>query len=274
MGCLKRLLTCGCFFTLSNVFLLGWLVLFLAESRNADARKVREVPVKTLAEALTSDGPAWVKVRVEPASGATLLQCGGSPALWIRRQGSEMHTQEIRRQGKWQLRNVWKSFHEPPETIPIDLKADSALVTISNWVGIEIWPDLLHMRRENRYTGAENPMETGTDTAAVASDPDPDILSTAPVGGAETASTGMVVKRKMEEVFLPPGTEAWALGLFEKGVPQVFLRDRFFLTGLGRDRFAQELEMDIGVSWHYSWFLVLGWGIFGLLFLRTLLKTS
>ncbi|MBF0502647.1 MAG: hypothetical protein HQM09_21095, partial [Candidatus Riflebacteria bacterium] len=71
------LLSLGCF--------AGWVILSLiiADSEKRSG-KALSVPEKSMSEALRDDGPAWVRVRLECASGAMPLFCGTQKCLWLR----------------------------------------------------------------------------------------------------------------------------------------------------------------------------------------------
>ncbi|HNV71585.1 MAG TPA: hypothetical protein PKO06_17910, partial [Candidatus Ozemobacteraceae bacterium] len=156
MGCLKRFLLCGCAGTLALVFLAGGILGLLAQSLRQNSLQARSAPVKTLFEALNSDGPAWVRVRLEPASASEVLRCGETPAVWVSFQGRELVTQEIRRGGAWRMRSVWKKPAVEARTVPVLLKTDAAQFLLTDWLGVEPWPDLFQRRRITDYLNAEN----------------------------------------------------------------------------------------------------------------------
>lgn len=204
-------------------------------------------PVKNLKTALSQDGPAWVKVRLEVASGSEPFEFAGQKCLWKKRSGRQVESQEIRKDGKWTVRKAWKPIREDAQTVPLRLVDDSTEVAVNNWIGIEVCQDLLQIRADSQPLAEALPE---SDTA-----------------------TGTIT-RNLIESFLTPGKEAWALGKFVRGKPQVYLRDRFYLTGLGPEGFAKTFltTPDI-INQIKMVFFGLG-TLFGFLFFRNLLKKA
>ena len=80
--------------------------------------------------------------------------------------------------------------------------------------------------------------------------------------------------RNLRESFLLAGTEAWVFGTFVQGKPQVYLKDRFYLTGLGKERFAKDLDF-AQPGWKQAQYVFCLLGLLsGFFFFRTLLKKS
>ncbi len=273
MGCLKRLLLCSFLGLTSLVFLLGSLAGLILDRMNQDSRLAREAPRKSLFEAMNSDGPAWVRVFIEPASESVPLRCGDDQAVWVSFRGRELVTQEIRRGGVWRMRSVWKERIGEAQTIPVVLKSDSAQFRLNDWVGVEPWPDLLRRRKLTQFVSAEHPDGEPDEREwdVVAS------VSTAVASSAEAGlrvKAGTVLKREGEDAYVPAGIEVWTLGKWHQSSPQVYVRDRFYLTGLGPENFATALEPPH--AWVASFVRPCGIIslVFGVLFFRFLLKTS
>jgi hypothetical protein len=244
MGCLWRAFLLFSFASSAVGSLLGFLVFFFI-GRNADAMNttILGTEIKPLKAALVQDGPAWVKVTIRVASGAESLNCAGQKAVWMKRKGERKVTEDIRRGGKWETREIWKFLSADPQTVPVKLAADQAEVEIRDWKGIHVSEDLLQVRRD----------EHGMLEASLSP------------GATETV-------RCYEEAYLPEGAELWAFGAFIKGRPQVLVRDKFFLTSLGRENFAKQHQFGVEFFLH-KWGLFVSFLVFAFLFLRTLLKS-
>jgi len=216
MGCFFRILGSVCFFLVA--FLCFSLFLgacfFSSESMRA-AEEALTAPQKDLSAALTSDGPAWIKVKLDVASGSDRMLCGGQPALWIRTERFEPQIEDIRSQGAWVQRNAVKQVSDEKKVVPMALTSGSSSLIIRDWNGIEIRPDLLRIRSDEAPLTAEAPV---------------------------TASGDAIMRSRIQESYLPAGTEAWVLGKFERGIPKVYVNGKFYLTGLGPERFSKELS--------------------------------
>lgn len=273
MGCLKRLLLCSFFGSMTLVFLLGALAGSILDRMNLDSRLAREAPRKTLFEAMNNDGPAWVRVCLEPASDSAPLLCGNERAVWVSFRGRELVTQEIRRGGVWRMRSVWKERVGEAQTTPILLKTEAAQFRLNDWVGVEPWPDLLRRRKLTHDVSAEHsdgePDEREWDVDASAT-----TAVASPADAIQWAKAGTVLKREGEDAYVPAGIEVWALGRWQQSMPQVYVRDRFFLTGLDPDHFATALEPPYAWLASFVWPCVIVSFLCGGLFFRFLLKTS
>lgn len=210
MRCLSWILIIGLF--VAGLGLAGVAgVAFLIDSQTIElAGLAREAPNRALRDVLTNDGVAWVKVRLEPASGSVPLLCAGQPCLWVRLEEYQTVMEPIRTGGQWTKRPFERPTKDEKKSIPFDLVDGGNRITIADALGVKIWPDLLQERRTE--LPAELPPDTGSATPA----------------------------RRLES-FLPVGVEAWALGRFEGGVPKVLKTGQFVLTGLGPERFNKTL---------------------------------
>jgi len=246
MGCLARLFSLFFWFSLSLLFLAFWGGIAFFDAGNQETASVAlKTEVKELKQALEQDGPAWVKVKIFPASEKNLLECGGQPCLWKRKRGSEKYIEQIRLGGKWVTREVWKPVREDPQTVPIKFVARDAEVQVNDWIGIELFPDLLRVRNVSSTLLPEKPLPK--------------------IGKTEIYSD-------LREEFLPPYIEAWAFGKFVHGKPQVFQNDRFYLTGLGKERFATTFSTKLGSLKTFGTISGFLGAVFGILFFRKLLQ--
>ena len=249
MGCLWRFIALIALGILAIQCLLVFVGLHYF---TGDSRRMAEVALATeekdLKRALAEDGPAWVKVRLEPASGSPALECAGRACLWKTVSGEELETQDIKKNGQWTKVQVWKRLREEPQNVPFKLVSRDTEVVIDNWLGIEVRQDLLQMRAD----------ETARESSSFH-------VPEKPEGK---------MRRNVRESFLLAGTEAWVFGKFVQGKPQVYLKDTFYLTGLGKERFAKDLDFS-QPGWKQAEYVfgLLGL-LFGFFFFRTLLKKS
>ena len=254
MSCFWRIFSLCLWGSLAFVCFAGFAFVRFLDSDNRNfAELARKTEIKDLKTVLSQDGPAWVKVRLEAASFSQILESGEQKCLWKHRKGEELFVEQIRKGGKWEQREVWKTIREEPSTVPIKLVSGEAEIAITDWLGIEVSSDLVQERFiESKRPAAEMPPKFDD--------------------SATLKRTGYF--RNVREEFLLPGLEAWALGKFLNGKPHVFLKDRFYLTGLGPERFALTLENQLGLAKK----IVNGSGILGIIFLlfffRTLLKNK
>jgi len=167
-------------------------------------------PTRNLHEVQQTDGDAWVKVRLEPASNAVILVCAGQKCLWFRTEEYRMVMDDIRHGGKWTKRLLERPLKDEKKSIPFDLVDGEARVTVFDALGVSIWPDLLQERRTAFPADAQ--IEGGI------------------------SSPGRRV-----ETFLPSGAEGWVLGKFESGKPKVLETGQFILTSLGPERFGKTI---------------------------------
>jgi hypothetical protein len=246
MGCALRAVRLGLLWCFAGTFLgaAGFLYFFTNLER-VRANQAMETPEKSLRQALNEDGPAWVRVTIEPASGAVPLKCGMQDCVWKRVEGSYLKEQRIKKGGEWTTREVFQPLRQRAENIPVVLRGDGTTLAIDNWLGVQVGAELLHVRSDEsqRHSLAE-------------------------------IGSGVLEVKDYREHFLPVGTEMWILGKFEQGRPQVFLDDSFHLTGFGKERFTEGI---LGKSRLYvalMKILALLGVVFLAVFFRTLLKKS
>ncbi len=222
-------------------------------------------PTRSLAQALGTDGVAWVKVRFELASGATPLVCAGQPCLHIRTEEYRTDVDDIRIGGTWTRRLVERLASDAKQFVAFDLVDGATRLTIDDPLGVKVWSDLLQERREFVWpeahaaptataTGTATATATGTTTAedqgsesvgrdghSVVFNPDPMAVATDSAGDLHPDS-GLVDGRiRRVEAYLPVGAEGWVLGRFVGGRPQVLDNGMFVLTSLGPERFGKTM---------------------------------
>ncbi len=213
-----------------------------------DAEIARETEIKELKTALVQDGPAWVKVKIEPASPSHVLECGNQKGLWKLRKGEEQFVEVVPFGGDRKLRRVWKFIQEEPLSVPFKMVSGETEITVSEWWGIEGMPDLL----QARFFFTKPLVELPQDSRGL-------------------MKTGLT--RNLREEFLLSGLEAWAFGKFVNGKPQVYLNGKFYLTGLSPEGFATNLENGFGARVVGNFLGILGI-VFLLLFLKIFLKNK
>ena len=182
----------------------GLALEWVAGGRLARARAARETPEKPLRQVLVEDGPAWVRVTLQPVEGGQTIPCAGIPCLWTRREGFRTVVEDLKRDGRWIKHERRRFFRELPRAVYFRLVDGSDTLVMSDWVGVDVGTDLQHTRAD------------------------------------ELASPALQVR----EAFLPAGTEAWVCGDFRGGDPRGHIDGKFLLTGLGRERWARDCEGD------------------------------
>lgn len=193
-------------------FIVTGIVLeWVAGEKLVRAELARKAPEKQLRQVLGEDGPAWIRVRLEPASAGRTLTCAGVSCLWTRREGFKTVIDDIKRDGKWTKRERRQFFRDNPVGVPFNLVDGQDVIGMDDWIGVEVAHDLMQMR---------------ADENAIASE----------------ASSEKPLPIVVRETFLAAGADAWGCGEFKNGRAQGYIGGTFILTGLGRDRWARECE--------------------------------
>ncbi|MFZ2956358.1 MAG: hypothetical protein WA705_05665 [Candidatus Ozemobacteraceae bacterium] len=315
----------GCFRWFKVGALIGFTVfclvggailgLFVGD-REKRAEQALAAKEKSLAEALREDGPAWVRVRLELASGATHVLCGTQKCLWMRAEGLRRKTREVKRDGVWKTEERLRRFRDQPITAPmLMIGANGASVKVSDWLGIEVCEDLVQVRidqaaaqnsildlvqgsnpssKMNASLSSNVSSNLGSDTNAnvnlnissdtssrLSSNVSSDTNSNSGSNVSSNSGLNMVPEKPfrerevIRESYLLDGIEAWAFGEFIKGTPHVLADGKFYLTGLGRERFAKQIAwLDLGRARLFVRFLMVAGIISGLLLAWTLLHSD
>lgn len=232
MGCLIRgVVGSVCFFSL--VFsAMGYIGMQIVNAERDEAGKLAAAAVqKRLDEVLRQDGPAWVKGRLELASGAAPILCGEQPCLWKRTERYESMVEDIRKAGEWTKRHAFRKVKDEVTGAPFEMADGPAMLRFDNWLGIKPWNDLLQVRQ---------------DQAPIVS----------PI--AETLPASATVAWRVKEQFLLAGQDVWLLADFKGGTAQGYVNGTVYLTGLGPERFAADLTSGGELSDTMKWVFLIG----------------
>lgn len=232
MGCLIRgIVGVVCFFSL--VFsAMGYIGMQIVNAEREEAGKLAAVAVqKRLDEVLRQDGPAWVKGRLELASGAAPILCGEQPCLWKRTERYESMVEDIRKAGKWTKRYAFRKLKDDVNGVPFEMTEGPARLRFGDWLGIKPWDDLLQVRQDQAP-----------------------IVSTM----AEALPASATVSWRVKERFLLAGQEVWLLANFKGGTAQGYANGVVYLTGLGPERFTAALTSGSDLSDTMKWVFLIG----------------
>lgn len=232
MGCLVRwIVGVVCIFSL--VFsAMGYLGMQIVNSEKEEAGRLAETAVeKRLDEAVKLDGPAWVKGRLELASGTTLIRCGEQDCLWVRTERFETLKEDIRKAGKWTKKFAMHKVKDEKKGVPFEFVDGVARLHFDDWLGIMPADDLLQVRQDQARLLREQP---------------------------ENIQASSTMSWQVKERFLLPGQEVWLLADFKNGAPKGYANGYVYLTGLGPQRFARELAAGSEVPSMMRWIFLMG----------------
>ncbi|HOT30118.1 MAG TPA: hypothetical protein PLU72_18215 [Candidatus Ozemobacteraceae bacterium] len=232
MGCLIHgLVGAACFFSL--VFsAMGYIGMQIVNTEREEAGKLAAAAVqKRLDEVLRQDGPAWVKGRLELASGTAPILCGEQPCLWKRTERYESMVEDIRKAGEWTKRFAFRKVQDDVTGAPFEMTDGPAKLRFDDWFGIKPWEDLLQIRH---------------DQAPIVS------------SMAEAMPASATVAWRVKERFLLAGQDVWLLAEFKGGKPQGYVNGAVYLTGLGPERFAAALASGGDLSDTMKWVFLIG----------------
>lgn len=232
MGCLVRgIVGVICFFSL--VFsAMGYLGMQIVNSEKEEAGRMAESAVeKRLDEALRQDGPAWVKGRLELASGATAIRCGDQNCLWKRTERFETLQEDIRKAGTWTRQYAMRKVQDEKSGAPFALLDGAAKLSFADWLGVMPADDLLQIRQDQAPLMGELP---------------------------EQLPASAAMAWQVKERFLLPGQDVWMLADFKNGAPKGYANGYVYLTGLGPQRFAHELSANSEIASTMRWIFLMG----------------
>ncbi|RCK77809.1 MAG: hypothetical protein OZSIB_2578 [Candidatus Ozemobacter sibiricus] len=237
MGCLRWLVASG----LLMAGAVCGLVLLAGQMMGGPLDRLLEIaqsaPTRSLAQALATDGEAWIKVRFELASGAAPLLGAGQPCLYVQIAEYRTDVDDIRVGGTWTRRLVERPATESKRFTAFDLVDGATRLTIDDPLGVKVWPDLLQERREIIWPG-----EAAAASASLGTGGQAETQTGGQAGGAPPSDAGLVEGRiRRVEAWLPIGAEGWVLGRFVGGRPQVLDNGMFVLTSLGPERFGRTM---------------------------------
>ncbi|HOY66950.1 MAG TPA: hypothetical protein PLP29_08675 [Candidatus Ozemobacteraceae bacterium] len=232
MGCLVRGivgLVCLVSLVLSAMGYLGMQI--VNEEKETAGRLALEAPEKRLDEALRQDGPAWVKGRIEVASGSAPLVCGAQSCLWRRTERYETLAEDIKSGGAWTKRFASRKVKDEKRGVAFDLVADPARLRFDDWLGIVPADDLLQTRHDQAPLMQETPESLPASAAAA---------------------------WQVKERFLLPDQEVWLLASFTAGKALGYVNGSVYMTGLGPKRFAQEIGAMGETASNLRWLFLVG----------------
>lgn len=232
MGCLIRgVVGVVCLFSL--VFsAMGYVGMQIVNAERDEAGKLAAAAVqKRLEEVSRQDGPAWVKGRLELASGASPILCGEQPCLWKRTERYESMVEDIRKAGEWTKRSALRKVKDDVVGAPFEMTDGAARLRFDEWVGVKPGDDLLQVRH---------------DQAPIVS------------SMAEAMPASATVAWRVKERFLLAGQDVWLLADFKGGKPQGYVNGAVHLTGLGPERFAAALVAGGELSDTMKWVFLIG----------------
>ncbi len=265
----------GLFLAAAFCGLLAGLLHFAGSGMDRTMEIAARAPTRRLAEVLTTDGTAWVKVRLEVSSGTVPLTCAGQACLLVEVEEFQTRLEDIRSGGTWTRRPFERSIRSERKVVPFDLVDGAARITIRDALGVKFWPDILQERHSTDEGPGGAVPGTGPATGSEAG-PGP---GRGPGQGAEPSGVagqgpgadGRMGTRRVES-FLPDGTEAWALGAFRNGTPQVLDSGMFVLTSLGPERFGKTVHAGLSRAGAVQGWCAAGAVLFPLLALVLILK--
>ncbi|MBF0546508.1 MAG: hypothetical protein HQM08_18825 [Candidatus Riflebacteria bacterium] len=244
-GCGKWLFVGFYFFSAFFFLAFGVLTSYFVKGKEETAMLAKQAPIKSLETVKIQDGPAWVRITLSSIATGPKMLCASESCLWKKKEGSRIEKQEIRREGKWIQRKAIKFVSEDPQNVPFEMKDGKTVISVNDWLGIEIGKDLLNVRTENTASDSEM---------------------------LKNWNASQPMKVGMKEYFLSDGAEAWALGNFQNGKPQVYLNGAFYLTGVGPERFLKDMESGLQEARIMVWISYIIGIFFGILFLKNILK--
>jgi len=211
---------------------MGYLGMQIVDSEKEEAMKMAEsAGVKRLDEALRQDGPAWVKGRIEIASGATPIECGNQVCLWKRTERYESLKEDIRKAGTWTRQYAMHKVKDEKSGAPFDLVDTSTRLRFNDWLGLMPADDLLQIRQDQAPLMGEMP---------------------------ESLPASAAMAWQVKERFLLAGQDIWLLADFKNGTPRGYANGFVYLTGLGPQRFARELGINSSVKSTMRWIFLIG----------------
>ncbi|NLI79368.1 MAG: hypothetical protein GX442_23350 [Candidatus Riflebacteria bacterium] len=257
--------------------ILAGLLHFAGSGLDRTMEIAARAPTRSLAEVMTTDGTAWVKVRLEVSSGTVPLTCAGQSCLLVEVEEFQTRLEDIRSGGTWTRRPFERSIRSERKVVSFDLVDGPTRLTIRDALGVKFWPDLLQERHSTvEETGglgpAAGPVPVGRPGSGPGAGhgPVPGQGQAVEDGEGSGAAVGMGGRRV--ESFLPDGTEAWALGSFRSGTPHVLDSGMFVLTSLGPERFGKTVHAGLSRVGAVQGWCAAGAVLFPLLALVLILK--
>lgn len=188
-----------------SLILAGIGLQWVAGGRLTASEQARAAPEKKLRQVAGEDGPAWVRIRLEPEDPAMVRSFAGMPCLWTRKEGFKTVVEEIKRDGKWIKRERQRFFQDEPIGVPFKLVDGSDTLSMGDWIGIWVADDLVQTRVDDQAKVRELFLPAGADAWACG-----EFRSGKPHGfiGGRFLLTGLGRERWAREY---EGNASWAL---------------------------------------------------------------